>query len=94
MSKNLLKKIDLFSCFKMKSFIAVLSFICFIQYSFAEKNSDKSSNCSIMKMQGNIVIKANKATVFSDENNMTVILLPKSDKNNSITIESDSQKCI
>ncbi|QIV96082.1 hypothetical protein EDC55_11612 [Allofrancisella inopinata] len=53
-------------------------------------NNDPLSKC---KMKGNVVIKSDSATVYTDENNETVVLLPKSDKKHPVLLESDSQEC-
>ena len=46
-----------------------------------------------MKMKGNVVITSDSAKVYTDKQNRTVVVLPKSDKKHSIVLKADSQEC-
>lgn len=82
--------------------IAIISLflMLFTQASFAKEsvqttpNKNTSSKCTAMKMKGNVVIEANSATVYTDEQDRTVIVLPKFDKKHSVLLKSDYQECM
>ncbi|MBK2086332.1 hypothetical protein [Francisella adeliensis] len=77
-----------------------LFLICFTQSSFAKESieetpkKDSPSKCTTIKMKGNVVIGADSATVYTDEQNRTVIILPKSNKKHFVLLKSDYQECI
>lgn len=101
MNKNSFKKVislDI-SHIKIKISIIALFLMSFTQITFAEDSVQKNSNngnsskCKVMKMKGNVVIKSDLATVYTDKKNRIVVLLPKSDKKNTTVLEADSQEC-
>ncbi|QLE79368.1 hypothetical protein FLM55_06305 [Francisella sp. Scap27] len=77
-----------------------LFLICFAQVSFAKESlqktpdSDDTSECTAMIMKGNVVIETDSATVYTDEHDRTVIILPKFDKKHLVFLKSDYQGCI
>lgn len=96
---NFKKGISLYiSHIKTKAPIIYLLLMCFAQIASAEDSIQKNdddilSKCSVMEMKGNVMLKADLATVYTDKQDRTVVLLPKT-KKNTILLESDTQKCI